>query len=158
MPGAIEQGMTTWATMTNLRTFALATAAIAVVLTALPPTVSATPARDTDGKVIWQTSDDGKDYIFREITIAPGGSTGWHSHDGELLGVVKEGVLTHYRSDCTIDGTYTTGQSIAEKGGPGYVHMGRNLGPEPLVLQVLYIDPAGAPLSDDQPDPGCGFA
>jgi hypothetical protein len=108
MPGAIEQGMTTWATMTNLRTFALAAAAIA--------------------------------------------------HDGELLGVVKEGVLTHYRSDCTIDGTYTTGQSIAEKGGPGYVHIGRNLGPEPLVLQVLYIDPAGAPLSDDQPDPGCGFA
>lgn len=158
MPGAIEQGMTTWATMTNLRTFALAAAAIAVVSTALPPTVYATPARDTDGKVIWQMSDDGKDYIFREITIAPGGSTGWHSHDGELLGVVKEGVLTHYRSDCTIDGTYTTGQSIAEKGGPGYVHIGRNLGPEPLVLQVLYIDPAGAPLSDDQPDPGCGFA
>jgi quercetin dioxygenase-like cupin family protein len=158
MPGANEQAMTTWATMTNLRTFALAAAAIAVVSMALPPTVSATPARDTDGKVIWQTSDDGKDYIFREITIAPGGSTGWHSHDGELLGVVKEGVLTHYRSDCTIDGTYTTGQSIAEKGGPGYVHIGRNLGPEPLVLQVLYIDPAGAPLSDDQPDPGCGFA
>jgi hypothetical protein len=25
-------------------------------------------------------------------------------------------------------------------------------------LQVLYIDPAGAPLSDDEPDPGCGFA
>jgi hypothetical protein len=25
-------------------------------------------------------------------------------------------------------------------------------------LQILYIDPAGAPLSDDQPDPGCGFA
>ncbi|HEX3288529.1 MAG TPA: cupin [Mycobacterium sp.] len=109
-------------------------------------------------QVIWQTSDDGKDYIFREITIAPGGSTGWHSHDGELLGVVKEGVLTHYRSDCTLDGTYTIGQSIAEKGGPGYVHIGRNLGPEPLVLQVLYIDPAGAPLSDDAPDPGCGFA
>ena len=150
--------MTTWAIMTNLRSFALAAIAFAVVSTALSPTVSATPARDTDGKVLWQMTDDGKDCIFREITVAPGGSTGWHSHDGELLGVVKEGVLTHYRSDCTIDGTYTTGQSIAEKGGPGYVHLGRNLGPEPLVLQVLYIDPAGAPLSDDQPDPGCGFA
>ena len=104
MPGAIEQGMTTWATMTNLRTFALAAAAIAVVSTSLPPAVYATPARDTDGKVIWQMSDDGKDYIFREITIAPGGSTGWHSHDGELLGVVKEGadalpVRLHDRRD-----------------------------------------------------------
>jgi len=150
--------MTTWATMTYLRSFALAAAAIAAVSTALPPAATATPARDTDGRVIWQTSDDGKDYIFREITIAPGGSTGWHSHDGELLGVVKEGVLTHYRSDCTLDGTYATGQSITEKGGPGYVHIGRNLGAEPLVLQVLYIDPARAPLSDDAPDPGCGFA
>jgi quercetin dioxygenase-like cupin family protein len=158
LPGAIGRGMTTWATMTNLRPFALAAAAIAVVSMELAATAAATPPRDTDGNVIWQMTDDGKDYIFREITIAPGGSTGWHSHDGELLGVVKEGVLTHYRSDCTIDGTYTTGQSIAEKGGPGYVHIGRNLGPEPLVLQVLYIDPAGAPLSDDQPDPGCGFA
>ncbi len=144
--------------MTSVRSFALAGAAIAVVSLTLPPTATATPARDTDGKVIWQMTDDGKDYVFREITIAPGGSTGWHSHDGELLGVVKEGVLTHYRADCTLDGTYATGQSISEKGGPGYVHIGRNLGPGPLVLQVLYIDPAGAPLADDQPDPGCGFA
>lgn len=45
------------------------------------------------------TTDDGKDYIFREITIAPGGSTGWHSHDGQLFGVVREGVLMHYRAD-----------------------------------------------------------
>ena len=103
-------------------------------------------------------SDDGKDYIFREITIAPGGSTGWHSHDGQLFGVVKEGVLMHYRADCSMDGLYLAGQSIAEKGGPDYVHIGRNPGPGPLVLQVLYIDPAGAPLSDDAPDPGCGFA
>ena len=68
--------MTTWATMINARSFALAAVAFAVVSTALPPTVSATPARDTDGKVLWQMTDDGKDYIFREITVAPGGSTG----------------------------------------------------------------------------------
>lgn len=125
---------------------------------AFPAVAIATPPRDTDGTVIWQMTDDGKDYIFREITIAPGGSTGRHSHDGQLLGVVKEGTLTHYRADCTIDGLYVAGQSIAEKGGPDYVHIGRNLGPGPLVLQVLYVDPAGAPLSDYAPDPGCGFA
>jgi quercetin dioxygenase-like cupin family protein len=144
--------------MTRARLLALAAAAITAASALLPATADATPPRDTDGVVIWQTSDAGKDYVFREITIAPGGSTGWHSHDGELLGVVKEGVLEHFRADCSMDGLYLTGQSIAEKGGPGYVHMGRNPGPGPLVLQVLYIDPAGAPLSDDQPDPGCGFA
>jgi len=137
-------------------TFAAGAMTAASVL--LSATAGATPPRDTDGTVIWQTSDAGKDYVFREITIAPGGSTGWHSHDGELLGVVKEGVLMHYRADCSMDGLYLSGQSIAEKGGPGYVHIGRSPGPGPLVLQILYIDPAGAPLSDDQPDPGCGFA
>ena len=144
--------------MGPFRPFALCIAAVAALPIASAGTAAATPPRDTDGTVIWQTSDAGKDYIFREITIAPGGSTGWHSHDGELFGVVKEGVLMHYRADCSMDGLYVAGQSIAEKGGPGYVHIGRNPGPGPLVLQVLYIDPAGAPLSDDQPDPGCGFA
>src|SRR5512144_2680260 len=140
--------------MTTVRSFALACAAIAAVFTALAAPADATPPRDTDGTVLWQTTDDGKDYIFREITIPPGGSTGWHSHHGQLFGVVKDGVLMHYRADCSMDGLYLAGQSIAEKGGPDYVHIGRNPGPGPVVLQVLYIDPAGAPLSDDQPDPG----
>jgi quercetin dioxygenase-like cupin family protein len=144
--------------MTRLPSLALAAAAVLAVSMALPGTASATPPRDTDGIVIWQMTDDGKDYVFREITIAPGGSTGWHSHDGELFGTVKEGVLMHYRADCSMDGRYEAGQSISEKGGPDYVHIGRNVGPGPLVLQILYIDPAGAPLSEDAPDPGCGFA
>jgi quercetin dioxygenase-like cupin family protein len=136
----------------------LAAAATTAVSVVFPGSAAATPPRDADGTVLWQMTDDGKDYVFREITIAPGGSTGWHSHDGELFGVVKAGVLMHNRADCTMDGLYLAGQSIAEKGGPGYVHIGRNVGPDPLVLQVLYIDPVGAPLSDDAPDPGCGFA
>ncbi|WP_307787785.1 cupin [Mycolicibacterium sp. S2-37] len=122
----------------------------------------ATPPRDAEGTVIWEMTDgsgpEAKDYVFREVTIAPGGSTGWHSHSGELFATVKEGILMHNRADCSVDGIYVTGQDIAEKGGPGYVHIGRNVGPGPLVLQILYINPAGAPLSQDAPDPGCGFA
>src|SRR3954467_4260037 len=102
-------------------------------------------------------TDDGKVYVFREITIAPGGSTGWHSHDGQLFGVVKEGVLMHNRADCTMDGFYVAGQSIAEKGGPGSVHVGRNVGPGPLVLNVPATTEVWALSSDDAPDPGCGF-
>jgi hypothetical protein len=26
-----------------------------------------------------------------------------------------------------------------------------------VVLDVLYVDPAGSPLSEDAPDPGCGY-
>jgi quercetin dioxygenase-like cupin family protein len=144
--------------MAAVRAFALAAAAIAAIGLAVPGAAAATPPRDTDGTVLWQMTDDGKDYVFREITIAPGGSTGWHSHDGQLFGVVKQGILMHNRADCTMDGLYVAGQSIAEKNGPEYVHIGRNVGQDPLILQILYIDPVGAPLSDDAPDPGCGFA
>lgn len=136
------------------------TAAVAVLAASMAQAApaSATPPRDTDGVIQWQATDAGSDYIFREITIAPGGSTGWHSHPGQLLATVKEGVLLHNRADCSVDGFYVAGQTITEKGGPGYVHIGRNVGPGPLILQVLYTNPAGAPLADDAPDPGCGFA
>lgn len=128
------------------------------VLATFAAPAAATPPRDTEGTVLWEMTDGGNDYVFLEITIAPGGSTGWHSHAGQLLATVKEGVLLHNRADCSVDGFYVAGQDIAEKGGPGYVHIGRNVGPTPLVLQVLYIKPAGSALADDAPDPGCGFA
>lgn len=96
--------------------------------------------------------------MFREITLAPGGSTGWHWHLGRLYGVIEQGTLTHHHADCSVDGVYEAGQGIFEPSGPDHVHIGRNLGDVPMVLQVLFITPAGAPLAEDAPDPGCGFS
>lgn len=149
--------------MNLLRRVPAAVLGSALLPLAFAAPAAATPPRDTEGTVIWEMTDQTDpggpvDYVFREITIAPGGSTGWHSHPGRLFGTVKEGVLMHHRSDCSMDGLYLTGQDITETGGPDYVHIGRNIGPAPLVLQILYIKPAGAPLSTDAPDPGCGFA
>lgn len=132
----------------------LATTGTAVVCAA-PAT--ATPGRDVSAIVLSQGTRDGQDFVVRDITIGPGGSTGWHWHQGRLFGQVLAGTLTHNRSDCSLDGVYETGSTIIETGGPSYVHIGRNLGDTALVLRVLYINPAGAPLSDDAPDPGCGF-
>jgi quercetin dioxygenase-like cupin family protein len=87
-----------------------------------------------------------------------GASTGWHWHDGRLYGVIKQGTLTHTMAVCSIDGIYQPGDSVAEPSGADHVHIGRNLGSTPVVMQVLYIDPAGSPLSQDVPDPGCGYA
>jgi quercetin dioxygenase-like cupin family protein len=119
---------------------------------------AATPPHDVSAIILSQGTRDGEDFIVRDITIRPGGSTGWHWHQGRLFGRVLAGTLTHNRSDCSLDGVYQTGDSITETGGSGYVHVGRNLGADDLVLRVLYINPAGAPLSVDAPDPGCGFA
>ena len=38
-------------------------------------------------------TDSATDLIVRQITIAPGGSTGWHYHSGTLLGIVQKGTL-----------------------------------------------------------------
>jgi len=99
----------------------------------------------------------GKDYIVRQITVQPGGSTGWHYHDGTLYAFVEAGTLTHTESDCATTDVYHKGRGVrgAERG--GNVHIGRNLGSTPVVLDVLYVDPAGSPLSEDAPNPGCGF-
>lgn len=121
-------------------------------------TALATAPADIESVTISQSTVDGIDYITREITIQPGGSTGWHYHDGRVFGVVREGTLTHNAADCTVDGVYPAGAPVTEDSGPDHVHIGRNLGPDPLVLWVDYIQPAGAPLSVDVPDPGCGFS
>ncbi|HTY28191.1 MAG TPA: cupin domain-containing protein, partial [Mycobacterium sp.] len=96
-------------------------------------------------------------YITKQITIAPGGTTGWHYHPGQLFAVVKAGTLTHYDSSCSVDGVYSTNDPIIEGSGAGYVHEGRNEGSVPMVMWVLYIDPAGSPLAADAPNPGCPF-
>jgi quercetin dioxygenase-like cupin family protein len=123
----------------------------------LPGSAAATPGVGVQGVVMSQATLNGKDYISREITIAPGGTTGWHYHPGQVFGVIREGTLTHYEGDCSVDGVYNAGDAITERSGTGYIHEGRNEGSMPLVMWVLYIDPAGSPLAVDMPNPGCPF-
>jgi quercetin dioxygenase-like cupin family protein len=127
----------------------VAAAGVALV----PGTAGATPPTGVSAKILAQTTVGGKDFILREITVAPGGSTGWHFHDGTLYALVKSGTLTHSNSSCATDGTFTAGATFVEPSGPQHVHIGRNLGSTPLVLDVLYADPAGSPLSEDAPNP-----
>ena len=70
------------------------------------PTAAAIPSTGVEAVTISQATVDGIDYITREITIAPGGSTGWHYHDGRVYGVIREGTLTHDAANCTVDGIY----------------------------------------------------
>jgi quercetin dioxygenase-like cupin family protein len=132
-------------------------AAGVLALAAAPVTAQATPSSGVTGVIQLTTTIGNRDYILRKITIAPGGSTGWHFHDGTLYAVVEGGTLTHNESNCAVDGVFHTGDTIVEPSGSGHVHIGRNLGTTPVVLEVLYVDPAGSPLSEDAANPGCGF-
>jgi quercetin dioxygenase-like cupin family protein len=138
------------------RTAVVVTAAT-LTLTVLPGTANATPGRGVSAVTLFDQVIGGTDYVLKEITLAPGGSTGWHYHPGQVTGYVKQGVLSHNESSCAGDGVYHAGQVISEESGAGYVHIGRNLGTTPVVLDVLYQSPAGRPLAVDVPNPGCSF-
>lgn len=141
----------------------LAAAAVAIVTVAAPvawpapPMASATPSVGVSAKTLSKQTADGKDYIVSEVTIAPGGSLGWHTNQGELYGIVKSGTISHFIADCTQDGVHSAGDPISDPAGPEHVHTARNLGDVPVVLDITYIDVAGAPTTDNVPNPGCPF-
>ncbi|ALO99369.1 MULTISPECIES: cupin domain-containing protein [Streptomyces] len=143
----------------NLVRAGLAAAAVAgLSLSAAAVPASATPAGPgVTGTIISKTTIGSKDYILRRITLPPGQSTGWHYHDGTLIGYVEQGTLSHFDASCASDGVYKQGHYIKEPAGADHVHIGRNLGTVPVVLDVLYVLPHGAPLSEDAPNPGCDF-
>jgi quercetin dioxygenase-like cupin family protein len=143
--------------MSKVRWLAPVSAAALLVSMGSLATASATPSVSVDVETLSQATVDGQDYITKQITIAPGGSTGWHWHPGRVFGVIREGTLTHDAANCFQDGVYPAGSPVTEGTGPNNVHLGRNLGPDPLVMWVTYIVPAGSPLTTDVPNPGCPF-
>ena len=97
----------------------------------------------------------GTDVAMAQITVVPGGSSGWHSHPGGAIVVVKQGTLTVYRSlgsQCQIS-TYSAGQAFLER--PGEVDQVINTGTIPYVLFVTFPRvPQGDSARIDVPDPG----
>jgi quercetin dioxygenase-like cupin family protein len=97
----------------------------------------------------------GSDVAVAQITVNPGGSSGWHSHPGGAIVVVQTGSLTVYGSigsECQTT-TYTGGQAFVER--PGEVDQVINTGTAPYVLFVTFPRvPAGASPRTDEPDPG----
>ena len=103
---------------------------------------------------------DLRETVIQQIIIAPGGSTGWHSHPGPAVALIKAGALTLYSSEdptCT-PRTYSAGQAFIDPG-QGHAHLGRNLGSENVEVWVTYFDvPAGLSPRVDAAYPGhCGF-
>lgn len=96
------------------------------------------------------------DTAFQQVTINPGGSTGWHTHPGATLVSVAQGEGTLYHAGgtgCTGDKhPINTGffQTEADN------HVLRNEGTSPLVVYALYLLPSGTPntgIRTDQPQP-----
>jgi quercetin dioxygenase-like cupin family protein len=113
----------------------------------------------------------GLDIVTTKITVAPGGSSGWHSHPGGSIVIVQQGEITIYASiekgddgqgqsqsvqegghHCVIT-KYTQGQSFIEL--PGAVVDAVNTGSTDFVLYVTFPGvPVGGSSRIDQPNPG----
>ena len=101
------------------------------------------------------------DFVTPQIVIAPGGSTGWHSHHGPVLVTVKSGELTLvYANDMWCAGPmYTAGQSFVDRGDE-FVHTAVNQGSVNLEFWATYFVPGdpGTPARIDAPSSGkCTF-
>jgi quercetin dioxygenase-like cupin family protein len=95
--------------------------------------------------------------ILDSITIAPGGSFGWHTHGAPVAVVVKTGTLTVF--DPSVGGckpfTVSKGKAFVEPA--GHVHLARNETKTPVTVYAMYLglpkaQAANAPA--DEPD-GC---
>ncbi|MEO8289736.1 MAG: cupin domain-containing protein [Gaiellaceae bacterium] len=100
------------------------------------------------------------DVADQTVSLVPGGHTGWHSHPGPALVVIKEGTFTLYDGNdpsCTPH-VFEKGDAFVDRGG-GHVHIGRNEGETNVELSVTYLLPVGAaPRTDVTPAPGnCPF-
>jgi mannose-6-phosphate isomerase-like protein (cupin superfamily) len=98
------------------------------------------------------------DTAFQQVTIDPGGYTGWHTHPGPTFVAVAQGEGTLYHGHAA--GTGCTGHKYGV--GSGFfqpsidVHNLRNEGAVPLVVHAFYVLPTGTPSTSiftDQPQP-----
>jgi quercetin dioxygenase-like cupin family protein len=99
--------------------------------------------------------------VVQQIVFAPNGYSGWHSHPGPAVAVIKSGELTLYDGDDqTCAGrTYTAGEAFIDPG-QGHVHFAQNQSQtQSSEVWVTYFDvPLGASARIDEPAPGnCPF-
>ncbi len=95
-----------------------------------------------------------RDIVVGELSFAPGGVTGWHSHPGKVLVGVARGSITVYReSDPACGGTtYHAGDVFVER--RGVVAEARNEGTVAAVVNATYLGvPAGASSRTDEAQP-----
>lgn len=107
------------------------------------------------GEVKFQTKA-AVDFVNQTITIAPSGTSGWHTHPGVVLVTVVSGELIRYAADCSST-ILPAGSAFTESG--DHAGLVRNTSSTASALvHVTYVVPDGTPPSGlriDAANPGC---
>jgi quercetin dioxygenase-like cupin family protein len=94
------------------------------------------------------------DALMLNITLAPGGNGGWHSHAGPAITIVKQGTVTIIDAKCKRH-EVPAGHAVISSGSSPSEN--ENKGTTPVVVDVTFLIPHGATSPRvDQPAPaGC---
>jgi len=117
-------------------------AVAAAALWAQNPGVQRTVVKRSDISV------PGREAVIARAEIAPGASTGRHTHPGEEISYVMEG-----EGEILIEGQ----PALKVKAGDGFVvpngarHDARNTGTQPMKLAAVYVVEKGKPLATPAP-------
>jgi hypothetical protein len=129
--------------------------------------------RSTDGFDVEIKTKDSTDIAMSNVVVAPGGTSGWHTHPGPVFVVVKTGTITFYRAGkhsgldadeenpnnaahgptCSRT-VYPAGSAFVEVPAPGHVMLAKNEGGIEATISATYFAPAGAALRLDRDWPG----
>jgi quercetin dioxygenase-like cupin family protein len=91
------------------------------------------------------------DVLQTDLVFQPGGTTGWHSHPGPVVVVVKTGALTEIHSNgCTT--VHPAGSAFFETAGE--VHNAINETGGVTDVYATFLSPTGAPPLIPEPNPG----
>ena len=129
--------------------------------------------RSTDGFDVEIKTRDNTDIAVSNVLVSPGGTSGWHTHPGPVLVIVKSGAITFYRAGkhggqnaddengdngrnaLTCSRTvYPRGSGVLEVPAPGHVMLARNEGTTDATVTATYFAPPGAALRIDKAWPG----
>ena len=81
--------------------------------------------------------EDPSQVVTAKITVAPGGSFGWHTHHGPAMVSLVAGGLTIVHADCVVQ-RYRAGQAFVDAG-QGHVHVGFNPSESETVAYVTFL-------------------
>jgi len=106
-------------------------------------------------------AEDASEVASNGFVFQPGGSTGWHSHSGPVVVLVRTGALTYYSESANgecVGRVYPAGTAFVERGN-GHPHMARNESGENVETSVLYfgVPPSGSPRIDEPEPEACAL-
>ena len=120
----------------------------------LPPAPGVTSDEDADEWIAHFYTNGPTTFRVLDVTLVPGGHTGWHSHPAILLSNMISGSIEWYDVHCNKH-VYNAGDSWTENTA---IHDVQNVGTTNARFMITYVIAKGQPRRIDQPAPAFAAA